>query len=74
MPSNFDDARYWNTRAETMRLLADELGDPFAKQTLLKAADEYHRLAQEAEQRIEAERRNLGLRSSLIRLARSRHH
>jgi len=67
MPSIFNDARYWNTRAETMRILANELSDPFGRQTLLDAADEYRGLAQQAEQRIEIERRKLGLRSAVIR-------
>ena len=49
MQSQFGDRRYWNTRAETMRALAEDVGDPQAKATLLKVADSYQRLANQAD-------------------------
>jgi len=50
MQPQFGDRRYWNTRAETMRALAEDVGDPQAKATLLKAADSYERRANQADQ------------------------
>jgi len=46
----FGDRRYWSTRAETMRALAEDVADPEAKATLLKAADTYQRRANQADQ------------------------
>ena len=43
----FSDPRYWNVRAETMRVLAEDVGDPDAKATLLKVAESYQRLAEQ---------------------------
>jgi len=50
MQPQFGDRRYWNTRAETMRALAEDVGDPQAKATLLKAAGSYERRANQADQ------------------------
>jgi hypothetical protein len=49
MHAQFGDRIYWNTRAETMRVLAEDVGDPQAKTTLLKVADSYQRLANQAD-------------------------
>ena len=43
----FSDPKYWSVRAETMRVLAEDVGDPDAKATLLKVAESYQRLAEQ---------------------------
>ena len=43
------DQKYWNTRAEKMRLLAEDIGDPDVRAKLLKAAEGYQRLADQVD-------------------------
>jgi len=45
------DAQYWRHRAEEVRASAEAMHDPVARQTLLKIADEYKRLAERAARR-----------------------
>lgn len=47
--SRVTDQKYWKTRAETMRLLAEDVRDADARTSLLKAAESYQRLADQAE-------------------------
>ena len=42
---------HWLQRAEQMRILADEIDDESAKETVLRIANDYGRLAERAEQR-----------------------
>jgi hypothetical protein len=42
---------YWQTRADKIRALADEMFDPQSRETLLRIAKEYERLANRAEER-----------------------
>jgi hypothetical protein len=51
------DAEHWRSRAEEARMLAELMGDPAAKGTMLEIADQYERLAQQAEKRAELEKR-----------------
>jgi hypothetical protein len=42
------DAQYWRYRAEEVRASAEAMHDPVARQTLLKMAEEYKKLAERA--------------------------
>jgi hypothetical protein len=58
MPSKLTfDAEHWRSRAEEARMLAELIGDPAAKGTMLEIADQYERLAQQAEKRVALEKR-----------------
>jgi hypothetical protein len=58
MPSKVTfDAEHWRSRAEEARVLAELMGDPVAKGAMLELADQYERLAQRAEERLELEKR-----------------
>jgi hypothetical protein len=47
----FYDSEHWLQRAEQMRILADEIDDEWAKETALRIANDYRRLAERGEQR-----------------------
>ena len=50
MPEHpINDPKHWFDRAKEARALAEQLGDPEAKRTMLKNADDYE--AQRAEER-----------------------
>jgi hypothetical protein len=49
--SFINDSEHWLQRAEQMRILADEVHDEQAKETILRIANEYGYLAERAEQR-----------------------
>ena len=51
MLASFYDSEHWLQRAEQMRILADEIHDEQAKETVLRIANDYGRLAEQAEQR-----------------------
>ena len=53
MPSSrlLTDAEQWRLRAEEMRTAADDMKDPQNKQTALRIAADYDRLAGHAERR-----------------------
>jgi hypothetical protein len=46
-----DNAKYWRTRAEEARVIADSLEDTRSKQIMLGIAGDYERMAELAEQR-----------------------
>jgi len=50
-PHIINDARHWRARAEEMRSAAEDMRDPENRQTALRIADDYDRLAQRAEER-----------------------
>jgi hypothetical protein len=47
-------AKYWSSRAEEARLLADSLEDAQSKQIMLGIAGDYERIAELAEQRVKS--------------------
>jgi hypothetical protein len=51
LSSLFINPRHWLHRAEEMRALAGDLKDDTAKQSLLRLAGEYEKLARRAEMR-----------------------
>jgi hypothetical protein len=51
MPSYINDPEHWRKRAEEMRSLADDINDEKTKQTMLRIAADYERLAERAEER-----------------------
>ena len=57
MPSLLDNSGHWKQRAQETRRLAETIGDPEARRTLLKIAEEYERLAQRAAGRSTEEQR-----------------
>jgi rubrerythrin len=53
MPASFvNDPEYWCDRAREKRTLAEHLRNEQAKQTMLRIARDYERLAERAEERI----------------------
>jgi hypothetical protein len=46
-----NDPKHWRKRAEDMRMLANEIKDPLSKETMLRIADDYERLAKRAQER-----------------------
>ena len=50
-PSLANDPKHWRQRAAQMRTLADEIRDEQTKETMLRIANDYERLAGRAEQR-----------------------
>jgi hypothetical protein len=51
VPSHFDDPEHSRKRAAKMRTLADDMKDEKFKQTTLRIANDYERLAKRAEER-----------------------
>jgi hypothetical protein len=52
MPASFiNDPKHWRDRAEEMRRIASEMVDEKSKQTMLRIAKDYDKLAQRAEER-----------------------
>jgi len=45
------DAAHWRERAEEARAIAETLTDPVARETMLRIAQEYEKLAKRAETR-----------------------
>jgi hypothetical protein len=50
-PSIANDPEHWRKRAKDMRMLANEIKDPLSKETMLRIADDYERLAKRAQER-----------------------
>jgi len=48
-PSSRNRAQFWRARAEMIRLFAERVGNPDAKQALQAIADDYNRCARESE-------------------------
>jgi hypothetical protein len=48
---SINDPKHWLDRAKETRALSEQIGDPEAKRTMLKNADDYERLAQRAKER-----------------------
>jgi hypothetical protein len=50
--SSIHDPKHWQDRAEEIRLLAADMKDQVSKETMLRIAHDYERLAKRAEQRL----------------------
>ena len=50
---HINDPKHWRERAEEARVHAEQMADPEAKQTMLKIAEDYEKLAERAEQRLQ---------------------
>ena len=50
-PDLFDDPAHWRARAEEARTLADQMHDDKSRETMLRIATDYERLAKHAEER-----------------------
>ena len=50
-PEILDDPNHWRARAEEARTLADQMGDEKSKQTMLRIAADYERMAEHAADR-----------------------
>jgi hypothetical protein len=48
---SINDPKHWLDRAQEAPALAEQIGDPEAKRTMLQNADDYERLAQRAKER-----------------------
>lgn len=50
----YDDPDYWHARAEEMRVIADQMMEIETKARMLRIAEDYEKLAERAERRIDA--------------------
>jgi hypothetical protein len=55
--------KHWHDRAAEARAIADKLDDPQSKETMLRTAMDYERLAQRAVERAKDQSKGLGRRS-----------
>jgi hypothetical protein len=53
----FDDPKHWRQRAEQARVLAGQMSDATSREMMLGIAQDYERLAEQAEQRAREERK-----------------
>ena len=51
-PNRINDPKHWRERAEQAFAIAGEMGDPEAREAMLKVAEQYERLAKWAEERL----------------------
>ena len=58
MPKLIDDPGHWRARAEEARVLAEQMDDPEAKQTMLRIAESYERLSERAAERLKENKQN----------------
>ena len=49
---HFNDPQHWHQRAEEMRVLAEQMNDEVARNTMLRIADDYDKLAVRAALRL----------------------
>jgi hypothetical protein len=56
VPSFADDPAHWRKRAKEARTLADQMNDAQSKQTMMRIAEDYERLARRAEERARGKR------------------
>jgi len=50
---DFNNAEHWRSRAEEARAVATQMTDPYTKAVMLQIAQDYEKLAAQAEQRAE---------------------
>jgi hypothetical protein len=56
--SLLDNPAHWIARAETARVIAEELGDdPESKRIMLRIAEDYEELAKRAQERVSRQRK-----------------
>ena len=53
----FDDPKHWRQRAEQARALAGQMSDLASREMMLGIVKDYERLAEQAEQRAQEERK-----------------
>jgi hypothetical protein len=53
--SDINDFKHWRERAEELRSVAESVGDPHARASLLAIAEDYEKLAARAEERSKRE-------------------
>src|SRR5262249_24736083 len=58
---NLDDPAHWRDRAEGARSHAEQMGDETSRETMLRIADDYERLARHAERRAQNRSKSLNL-------------
>jgi hypothetical protein len=58
LPRLIDNPEHWRARAEEARVLAEQIDDPGAKQTMLRIAESYERLAERAAERLKENKQN----------------
>jgi hypothetical protein len=51
MPPNDDDSKHWRNRAADMRVLSNSMKDPEVVARMLKLANDYDKVAEQAAQR-----------------------
>jgi len=56
VPSFADDPAHWRKRVKEARTLADQMNDAQSKQTMMRIAEDYERLARRAEERARGKR------------------
>lgn len=52
---HFNDVQHWRWRAAELRVIADQMEHPYSKEQILLIADDYEKLADRAQRRLDQE-------------------